>query len=157
MKKNGMTLVELLVVVGILSMLVLITLPNALNAYKNSKKKNFITDVQTVFKTAVSQSKVDNYGKRENSIYARINGETPENFLSLELTGSTKMDYLIVVSFTGEVLEYAATDGEFQYYFANPISDVSEITDESIKEISELGDSEKIDVDTISNKYIIYK
>jgi len=153
MKKNGMTLIELLVVVAIISMLVLIAIPNAVTAYKNSKKKNFLTDVQTIFKTAVSQSKVDNYGKRNDTMYARVNGETPRHFQSLELTGSTKMNYFIIVSYTGEVKEYAATDGEYQYYYANTMSDVSEITDESIKVVADIDDSEKVDIDSVMSKY----
>ena len=153
MNKKGMTLIELLAVVGILSMLVLIVLPNALNAYKNSKRKNFLTDVQTVYKTAVSQCKIDNYGSRSNSVYCRIDGETPGHFLTLDLTGSSKMDYIIEVSSSGEVIEYAATDGEFQYYYTNPLLDISEITEDNIDTISEIDDSEIVDIDAIKSRY----
>ena len=142
MNKKGMTLIELLVVVGILAMLILLVVPNALKAYNNSKKKNFLTDVQTVYKTAISQAKVDNYGKRISITYARLNGEVPEDAEELDLTGSSKMDFRITVTPEGTIDYYAASDGEYQFYYLNPITDISQITEDMIQEVGSLNEEE---------------
>lgn len=153
MNKKGMTLIELLVVVGILAMLILLAVPNALKAYNNSKKKNFLTDVQTVYKAAISQAKVDNYGKRTTIVYARLNGERPnDNSEELDLTGSTKMDFRIEVSPDGVVQYYAATDGEYQFYYTNPIDDISQITEDMIQPVGDLNE----ETDTIVGQEQIY-
>ena len=151
MNKKGFTLVELLAVVGILTVLILIAIPNAISAYNNSKKKNFLTDVQTVYKTAIAQNEADHYGKRIDGVYARLDGEPVEGAESLELTGSTKMSYYIRVSFDGVVQEFFASDGEFQYYFANPINDVNMITEDNIKYFKDLESGEVIKADEFIN------
>ena len=55
MKKNGFTLVELLVVVAILAMLVALVVPNVMESYHNSLKKdmeiqeNGVVDAANIF------------------------------------------------------------------------------------------------------------
>lgn len=164
MNKKGMTLVELLAVVGILTLLLLITLPNAIKSLKSSKKSSFHTDVQTVYKTAVSQFMVDE-PTAQRLTYARVAGEgygdqNDENnpYKTLELTGSTKMDYVIKLerNLDGDIFvkEYYASDHEYQYSFKaedleNSLDDVSLITIDDIKDVTELNSTEIIDIKNI--------
>ncbi len=142
MNKKGMTLAELLAVIGILSILILLVLPNAIGALKDSKKKNFLTDVQTICKTAIAQSKVDNYGRRGSISYGRKDGHAMETYEELELSGGTQMDFVITIERDGTVSYFVATDGEYQFVLDNPIDDASLILEEQIKEVSELGEEE---------------
>ncbi len=155
MNKKGMTLIELLAVVGVLAMLMVIAIPNAVDAYKESKKKNFLTDVQTVYKTAIDQSKIDNYGKRSSITYARLDGQEVDTLHSLDLTGSTKMNFVIVVEYDGTVSSYYASDGEFQYSNDEvPIEDVSQITVETIHMIAE-NEERALNMTEIVKDYIV--
>ena len=166
MNKKGMTLVELLAVVGILTLLLLITLPNAIKSLKSSKKSSFHTDVQTVYKTAVSQFMVDE-PTATSIIYARISGEgygdqndEHNPFKTLELTGSTKMDYVIRLKRNTDgdiyITHYYASDHEYQYQYPEDpnnqdgnIDDVSLITIDDIKDVTELNSTEIIDIKNI--------
>ena len=106
MNKKGMTLVELLAVIGILATLALLAIPNGISAYKEAKKKNFVTEAQTIFRTAVSQVEVDHSRRTGYVIYCRVNGEKcqgSDKFETLELTGSTSMDYFIVVDKNSDI------------------------------------------------------
>ena len=162
MNKKGMTLIELLAVVGILSMLMLLVLPNAVKSLKSTKKSSFLTDVQTVYKTAVSQFMVDE-PTATRIMYARVGGDgygdqndNRNPYKTLELTGSTKMDFVIKLERNADgdifVTHYYARDPEYQYAFESTgedLSDVSFITLEDIKEVSELSTAEIIDVKNI--------
>ena len=53
--KKGFTLVELLAVIAILAILMLLIMPNVLNMFQNGRKDAFITQVQTVWRTANTQ------------------------------------------------------------------------------------------------------
>ncbi len=172
MNKKGMTLIELLAVVGILSMLILLALPASLNAYKNSKKSAFYTDIQSIYKTAVSQYQVDHYSDRNSIVYLRVNKESFTYALNnegkatlkeeepLELTGSTKTDFYIKLgkSAGGEVIvtEFKATNVEFQYEFVpkneqeNALTDVAMITREDVVEAAEIEETERM---KITNPY----
>ena len=50
--RKGFTLVELLAVVAILSLLVIIALPNVMSMFNNAKKNAFATELKEVYKTA---------------------------------------------------------------------------------------------------------
>jgi len=184
MNRRGMTLIELLAVVGILAMLLLIALPNALKAYRNSKKNNFVTDAQTIYKTAVSQVEVDHTSRNGYVIYCRFNGkpcEGSDKFETLELTGSTAVDYFIVVDREGKVEYFAVTNKEFQYaggsvykvshtlrgqvngknnYVPTGITKIVEgmedftiITVDNITDISEINADNKIDIGHLAANY----
>ena len=53
--KNGFTLIELLAVIAILALLVVFAVPNIIKMFGDSKKKAFVTETQSVFKTAESE------------------------------------------------------------------------------------------------------
>ena len=186
MNKKGMTLIELLAVVGILSIMILLVLPNALNAYRKAKRNNFATDSQTIFKTAVSQVQADHLRRNGYVIYCRVNGEVcqgSDRFETLELTGSTDMDYFIVVDKDNVVEYFTVANGEFQYAggsvykvshvqrgtdpvtgkniyvptgitkIINGMEDFSIITEDNITDTTEIDDINKIDIGHIAQNY----
>ena len=56
LNKKGFTLVELLAVIAILAILLLLVTPNVLNMFTNGRKDAFITNVQSVWRTATEQA-----------------------------------------------------------------------------------------------------
>lgn len=55
MKKKGFTLVELLAVIAILSILVIIALPNIVGMFTKAKKDLFLTEVKTLYKESANK------------------------------------------------------------------------------------------------------
>ena len=51
--KKGFTLVELLAVVAILSILVIIALPNIMGMFSNAKERLFLTEVKRIYRGAL--------------------------------------------------------------------------------------------------------
>lgn len=155
MNKKGMTLIELLVVIGILSMLFMLVAPNAIKSFKNSKKNAFLSEVQTIFSTAVAQVQVDHPKRVRDFTYCRINGENCEKAATddyvdgLELTGNTVVDYIVLIDRKNNVKYFAASNGEYQYYSFKEVSDVSDITIDDITEVSETTQSNVADLAAI--------
>ena len=151
MKNKGFTLVELLAVVAILAVMMVFLLPNALSAYRNSKKSVFVTDIQTIYKTAIDQAKADNVGSRRKAItYCRQNGDdcmvSGVTYESLDLSGSKDLDYMITIDRDSNVAFLAATNGIFEYYENKIIENVEQINEDDV--ISSY-DSEEIQLFTI--------
>ena len=69
MKKNGFTLVELLAVIAILGILVIVTVPNIINAVNTSKKNNFLSEAQGLYKQALNQYVLDRQKGNVNVTY----------------------------------------------------------------------------------------
>ena len=72
--KKGFTLVELLAVIAILSILVIIAIPNVIDLYIKSKKEIFVTEVKNVYKK-VEETYISS--KLNNKPIYRINSEGP--------------------------------------------------------------------------------
>ena len=68
MKNKGFTLVELLAVIAIMAILVIMTLPNILGSFSDSKKKNFVTEAREIYKAAKNQHVLDR-AKGLGSVY----------------------------------------------------------------------------------------
>ena len=112
--KKGFTLVELLAVIAILAILVIIALPNVMGMFNTAKENSFNTEVKEVFKTAQQTWISDNMFNSGEKIYARCkNGCTN----ALDLSGRSELEYYIKLNQSGEVVEYYATDGTFQYSY----------------------------------------
>jgi prepilin-type N-terminal cleavage/methylation domain-containing protein len=129
MKKKGFTLVELLAVIAILAILVIIALPNVLGMFNQAKKNTFVTELQSIYDTASTQFVSDSMGdmsKWSNGItYARIGGtRVPQavatGYKLLDLSGTNAIDYYIHFNLAGEVTEYYATDGQYQFIYSGP-------------------------------------
>ena len=127
MKKKGFTLVELLAVIAILAILVIIALPNVLGMFNQAKKNTFVTELQSIYSTAETQFVSDSMGDMTsytNGIrYGRYAGTAMnvdgEGFKYLDLSGTTSINFYIHFNLAGKVTEFYATDGQFQYIYAN--------------------------------------
>ena len=53
--KKGFTLIELLSVVAILSILVVLALPNVIDALNKSRRNTFLTEAKTVYRSAADK------------------------------------------------------------------------------------------------------
>ena len=146
MNKKGMTLIELLAVVGILAMLFMLVAPNAINAFKNSKKSSFLTDVQTIYTTAIAQVQADHPRRVSDFYYCRNKGEECEHSINnvegLELSGNTETNYIIQIDRQNNVVFFLAQNGEYQYSYSasgssEELTDSSQITIDDIVRIDE--------------------
>ncbi len=125
MKKKGFTLVELLAVIAILAILVIIALPNVLGMFNTAKKNTFVTEVQSIYSTAETQFVSDSMGDMTKYAaaggiqYARAKGysATGSGFKTLDLSGTTTIDYYIKFNLAGKVTEFYATDGQYQFIY----------------------------------------
>ena len=120
MNKKGFTLVELLAVIAILAILVIIALPNVMGMFNQAKQNSFTTEVKEIYKTAQQQWISDSMINTSEITYYRVSGEPGASVGNgLQLSGRTELDYYIVIDKSGNVVEYAATDGSYQYHYKN--------------------------------------
>ncbi len=127
MKKKGFTLVELLAVIAILAILVIIALPNVLGMFQSAKKNTFTTELQNIYKSATTQYVSDSMnrgaGSKASGIwYTRSHtGNSPAvacgSTARLDLSGTETINYFIQFDLSGKVIRYAATDGEFVFWY----------------------------------------
>lgn len=92
MKKKGFTLVELLAVIAILSILVIIALPNIVGMFTKAKKDLFLTEVKTLYKESankfISNSMI---GSGSQNIYCKSESD---NISPLDVTTSDVYYYI---------------------------------------------------------------
>ncbi len=125
--KKGFTLVELLAVIAILAILVIIALPNVLGMFQSAKKNTFTTELQNIYKSATTQYVSDSMNRGAGSqatgiFYTRTKGQSDGTTSCgskaiLDLSGTETIDYYIQFDLSGNVVKYAATDGEFVFFF----------------------------------------
>lgn len=143
MKNNkGFTLVELLAVIAILSLLVILALPNVMSMFKEAKKNSFLTECKQIYKTAQNKWMNDSLFKTSEQTYKRCetcSGKT------LDLSGRKEIDFYITLNKAGKVTRFFATDGTYQYSYNGDdllieniidASSVSDLTSERIVTIS---------------------
>lgn len=92
MKKKGFTLIELLAVIAILSILVIIALPNIVGMFTKAKKDLFLTEVKTLYKESankfISNSMI---GSGSQNIYCKSESD---NISPLDVTTSDVYYYI---------------------------------------------------------------
>ncbi len=144
MKKNkGFTLVELLAVVAILSLLVIIALPNIIELFNEAKERSFITECKQIYTTAQQKWMTDSMFETDEMKYARSNQQNCNN--KLDLSGRNEINYFVKINKSGSVSEFFATDGTYQFqYFGGNL----QITDiEGVEKLAEItNDSGKINI-----------
>jgi len=156
MKKKGFTLVELLAVIAILAILVIIALPNVLGMFNQAKKNTFVTEVQSIYSTGETQFVSDSMGDMtkfsEGIKYGRYKGQNigdaSSGFKSLDLQGTTSIDYFIHFNLAGAVVAFYATDGQFQFAYKGDGLKKEEITATTIK-AGDIKDSENNKINSL--------
>ena len=136
MKKKGFTLVELLAVIAILAILVIIALPNVIDMYNQAKKSSFTTELKEIYKQAQQQWMNDSMLTTEEISYYRV-GDTSASLHhadsttgdGIKLTGRTQLKYYITLDSGGNVTEYFASDGSYQYAYVGSGVNVEQIDD----------------------------
>ena len=146
MKDNkGFTLVELLAVVAILSLLVIIALPNIMAMFKEAKKNSFLTECKQIYKTSQQQWMNDSMFETEEQTYTRCDTCTGK---SLKLNGRQEIDYFITLNKAGKVTSFKATDGTYQYIY-----DGDDLKVEDIAFAHEISTLREEDVLTITSPF----
>ena len=147
-KKYGFTLVELLAVIAILSILVIIALPNVMGMFKSAKKNSFITEIKEIYKTAESTWMSESMFNTNELSYSRCSSGCMHG---LDLSGRTELEYYVKVNKSGKIVKLYATDGTFQYsYDGNDGElDINDIKD--VQEISLIGTNDIIDIGLIAS------
>ena len=133
MKNKGFTLVELLAVIAILAILVIVALPNVMGMFNEAKKNSFTTEVKQIYKVAQQQWISDSMFETKEQTYTRCKTCSGK---SLDLSGRSELEYLITISKSGNILEYYATDGTYQFRYSAGNLIITDIVD--VEQISEL-------------------
>ena len=137
--KNGFTLVELLAVIAILAILVIVTLPNVMGMFNQAKERSFITELKNIYRVAQQEWVTESMAETKSIVYSRCSTCTGK---SLDLSGRKQLDYFIKLSKSGDIIEFHANDGTYQFSYTGPGLISTNIT--SVKQISNLKDDEKI-------------
>lgn len=116
MKKNGFTLVELLAVIAILAILVVLVLPNVLEMYRGSRKKAFVSEVQSVYKTMEGDlitKTMRNAGNEYTGTYTNVSGCHGYSKGNSELAiMNSDIEYYIEIA-DGKVTTFIAQNDEY--------------------------------------------
>ena len=137
MKKKGFTLVELLAVIAILAILVILALPNVMGMYQNAQKNAFVTELESILKAGNTQFVSDSMeakGEATSIAYTRVGGdfidgnkntvwqkpgESAPKYKTLDLQGSTDINFYLEYNLSGKAIAFYATDGRFQFAYEN--------------------------------------
>ena len=147
MNKKGFTLVELLAVVAILSILVIIALPNVMGMFNEAKKNSFIIEAKNIYQIAEQQYINDSMFNTSEREYSR--NQTCEK-TELELTGRSQLDYFIKFDKGGNVIQYYVSDGTYQFLYngAGGKLEITDITD--AEEVAKLENDAILDVGDVA-------
>lgn len=141
MKNKGFTLIELLAVIVVLSIIVIIAIPNVIEAFNKAKKKTFVNDVQTLSQTARGQYRLDKSDPTikmgRNITYCSskdLDGYKDECNKALTLkTGGKGVDYYIAVDKNGEVIAMYVTNYVYDFT-CDSVDTCKEVTAHEIAE-----------------------
>lgn len=123
---KGFTLVELLAVIAILSILVIIAIPNVIELYVNSKKEIFITEVKNVYKKAEEKYVSSKFS---NDYIYRIDSEDET---ALDMSGK-RLKYCIILRNDGKIMFMNVSDGKYNIEM-NKNQTFESLTKENVKE-----------------------
>ena len=130
--KKGFTLIELLAVIAILSILVIIALPNVIGMFNNAKKQVFLTEAQTVATTSTRKyltADISNDTQLNVNCKSKTDEKNP-----LELTGAEKY-YYVELGEGGETKKLILWDDKkYIKYIADGTREVTDLTIDEIVE-----------------------
>ena len=116
LNRKGFTLVELLAVIAILAILLLLVTPNVLNMFTNGRKDAFITNYQSVWRTATEQAVYAQTSASETDKrppYCKECGI--ENYGHLLTTTSNNTSYYVEFDENSNVSKIAVSDDNYCY------------------------------------------
>lgn len=115
MKKKGFTLVELIAVIALLSIIMLLIVPNVANYLNNSKKTLFYDNVVNMFKSATTTFMYQD--DPTNTTFSN-------NGVKLDVDVESEYVYTIKVNNYGEVISIDVNNGVYSY--SKSSSDINE-------------------------------
>lgn len=115
MKKKGFTLVELIAVIALLSIIMLLIVPNVANYLNSSKKTLFYDNVVNMFKSATTTFMYQDYP---------TNTTFSNNGVKLDVDVESEYVYTIKVNNYGEVISIDVNNGVYSYNKSS--SDINE-------------------------------
>ncbi len=137
MKRKGFTLVEMLAVVGVVAVLVILVLPNALKNYREGKKTAFIDEAKTVY-TKATDTYVTERTKGNRIGYI---SNTDDVGKSLNLSNEKNLQYNVMLDPKGKVTSFVLVNNEFcivgsgDFLDKYSIDDIIDLTDLNGKEM----------------------
>ena len=115
MKKKGFTLVELIAVIALLSIIMLLIVPNVANYLNNSKKTLFYDNVVNMFKSATTTFMYQD--DPTNTTFSN-------NGVKLDVDVESEYVYTIKVNYYGGVISIDVNNGVYSYNKSS--SDINE-------------------------------
>lgn len=115
MKKKGFTLVELIAVIALLSIIMLLIVPNVANYLNSSKKTLFYDNVVNMFKSATTTFMYQD--DPTNTTFS-------DNGVKLDVDVESEYVYTIKVNNYGEVISIDVNNGVYSYNKSS--SDINE-------------------------------
>ena len=124
MKKNGFTLVELLAVIAILTILVIVAMPNVLGMFNEAKANTFVVDVKKIIDTSVTKFTSDSLTNGGKSMFYSGVENTTLNTKKLDIDAPGK-EYFIEIDRNGEFKRVIVFDDNYCYdvFSAGTITD----------------------------------
>ena len=110
MNKKGFTLVELLAVIAILAILVVMAVPNVINLFNGAKVSTFISQAESLYKTAEQQVVANQMRVTASSTNEFCSSDATKK---LNLSGSESIHYYVKFDGTGKVTEFDVEDGSY--------------------------------------------
>lgn len=116
-KKNGFTLVEIVIVIALLGLMMLLVVPNVVDRFANAKRNMFYNDVVNLFSNATSNyiTRVSEGGVIPNYFCHGSNGCGMQDEVLMDVDLSEDLQYFIKVDNTGHILYIFVQNEDFAY------------------------------------------
>ena len=141
MKNKGFTLIEFLAVIAIIAIIVIMTLPNILGSFNDSKKKNFVNEAREIYKAAKNQHVLDR-AKGLGSVYEE-NTEYSSiypNAGKLDVQGREEFGYFVYFNDSENISYIYVKDNEYSIIlgdFENVTGTIVELADFNISAVND--------------------
>ncbi len=116
-KKNGFTLVEIVIVIALLGLMMLLVVTNVVDRVANAKKNMFYNDVVNLFSNATSNyiTRLSEGGVIPNYFCHGSNACETNNEVRMDVDSSENLQYFISVDNTGHILYIYVQNEDFAY------------------------------------------
>ena len=124
MNKKGFTLVELLAVIAILAILVVMAVPNVINLFNGAKVSTFISQAESLYKSAEQQVVANQMRTTSSSSYVFCSQDSTKK---LNLSGSESIHYYVRFDGSGKMTDFYLEDGSYAAYITGTDIKLSDI------------------------------